>query len=1694
MMRNRLFSTLFVLSLVLVTSAYASTVWDPATNGITPPAVGNWNVAANWTNGLPSVVVDGKAQFFKVGAAECRVTDAQSCVFFVQGDNNVGGVIRVMSGGSITTGTVWSAVGYNNSAHMIVEVGGSLTFGGHMRIGLLSGAAGILDINGGTVNATGDVTLGGTGCTGHVNINGGTLNLDHWDYPGSINDGVIDIRTGSVNIINDGDQSANALNFYNDGKITAFGGDGILNIVYVGGVTTITALPAGETDPPTPNPASFSSVPTAISSTVITMTATEGSDVSGPIEYLFDVTSSDPGAIGSGWQTDNTFTATDLLPSTMYTYTVKMRDYFGTEGTASGGTSATTWSAIMTTIVWNPAGNGITPPATGDWSNPSNWTPSLGPDGNFKAVFNVTNAAEAVVNGSQIFNQLLQGSGGPGGVIRIVDGGSLTSTSAWFSIGQNNTARFIVEEGGVADFAGHAWFGMNDGADAIVEINGGTFTVSGGFGLGYHDSAPSSGIATANIYVNSGSFNMDRFTGGVESIQPGSGIDIREGSFIINGDDTVYVADFVASGKITAYGGTGRVLYDYNATNPGKTTIRGLEGVEGDIDEDYDVDIDDMSMFVQEWLGGLPIEGAVAYWRLDETAGAVAVDASGNGYDGTLMNMDDNDWVAGVNGNGLNFDGADDYVTTGSLFAGMAGTDLTISAWVKALAVNPATQFIISINTSTGDNRLLCGTQPGSDTFSLGDTAWHDTATTVIDNTWHHIAYVLDDSADTITVYVDGSEALSFASTVSVAADDILSLGQEYDPGMTTGDFYKGQLDDVRVYGRALGAAEIARLDSDCSCGANFAGAGDCMVDLQDYAVLASNWLEGYSTYWHVAETVYPTDDYVITPHWAEDFGIVGDGVTDVTDAIQTALVSIGNLGGGALYLPAGNYKVSGNLTVPSRVTLRGDWQKPVPGSPIVGTIIQAYAGRGDVDAVPFIELSGSSGVRDIAIWYPEQDPTDIQPYPPTLHGGGVTLENVTLVNPYFGFTTYLDGTTACPFVRGVYGTPLYMGTEYDRLADIGRIETVHFSPDFWAGSGLPGAPTAGEHEDWIYNNGTGMLVRRIDWSYSCYVTVEGYSIGLALRPTRWSEDSSTPNGQSYGFELIGCKTGIYIEQSAGAGYQFTRFNIDGAETGVYLGPVTAATNMFHTCTINASGDAVFSEGSAKVMMMSCDIEQGTLDFDGGYLSVINSNFTSTTTNHIEVGSGVYGASILGNSFSGGARIVDSTTYPVHIDHTALAVDPLPAYDYKKPATVYKPAKADLFVVTKSPYNAQGDGVTDDTAAFQTALAAADANGGGTVFVPGGNYRLDGNLIIPTGVELRGVFDVAHGTSVKGSLLNVYGGRGDANGTPFIQIEPNAGIKGLTFHYPEQIYDEFDNDPVTGMYGMEPYPFLIRGLGSDVYVLNIAATIPYQILDLATYRCDRHYIDYVKTTALKTGIHVGNGSTDGQIHNCQFNPSLYTHQGGYYESIPYNTSDNIHKILWRDSTAYLFGNVSGEVLHENFVFGGMKGMHLIEEGGFGPSGYCMGMGVDACTNALQIDNIGAGGLDMINSQIVTTDSISGRYLEVGDPFDDTFRMFCSSAWGGEQYAAVIKGGDVRLQLFHVNREPTGGAFMVNNDASLQNLGGSFTDKLEAGQLFLTIDSTATAEFIGNVINVVGDTDMPDDTEPNITATGNLRVQ
>ena len=86
-----------------------------------------------------------------------------------------------------------------------------------------------------------------------------------------------------------------------------------------------------------------------------------------------------------------------------------------------------------------------------------------------------------------------------------------------------------------------------------------------------------------------------------------------------------------------------------------------------------------------------------------------------------------------------------------------------------------------------------------------------------------------------------------------------------------------------------------------------------------------------------------------------------------------------------------------------------------------------------------------------------------------------------------------------------------------------------------------------------------------------------------------------------------------------------------------------------------------------------------------------------------------------------------------------------------------------------SDFGARGDGKTDDTAAFQSALSAATEQGGKIVVAPAGEYRLNGTLTVPAGVTLEGGWRGPHTSQLsRGTTLLAYAGRDHEEGDPLI--------------------------------------------------------------------------------------------------------------------------------------------------------------------------------------------------------------------------------------------------------------------------------------------------------------------------------------
>lgn len=211
-----------------------------------------------------------------------------------------------------------------------------------------------------------------------------------------------------------------------------------------------------------------------------------------------------------------------------------------------------------------------------DWNKATNWTAGIPGVTDPKGVFSGNSALECrVTDTPPIVQDIAIGDNGsviPGvNVVRVMNGGTLKATGGWTGVSYNTPGKLIVEEGGLCDFAGHLWISVSNTVDSHGDlvINGGTVQNGGSFNVGC-------ALAPGTVSISKGGV-LDMNRGEAVFIQPGSVMDIGFGTFVIGGDRTASCATYVGDGRLKGFGGAGTVVYDYNVSNSGKTTVKATD-------------------------------------------------------------------------------------------------------------------------------------------------------------------------------------------------------------------------------------------------------------------------------------------------------------------------------------------------------------------------------------------------------------------------------------------------------------------------------------------------------------------------------------------------------------------------------------------------------------------------------------------------------------------------------------------------------------------------------------------------------------------------------------------------------------------------------------------------------------------------------------------------------------------------------------------------------------------------------------------------------------------------------------------------------------------------------------------------------------------------------------------------------------
>jgi hypothetical protein len=218
--------------------------------------------------------------------------------------------------------------------------------------------------------------------------------------------------------------------------------------------------------------------------------------------------------------------------------------------------------------------------------------------------------------------------------------------------------------------------------------------------------------------------------------------------------------------------------------------------------------------------------GPALYWKFDESSGTTAADASGNGFSGTYV-------------------GSSGTPATSSLLPPVRFPDPASRAFTAAnhqavrlapapAAIKPANNLTISLWYRTMTLDFGHANNPkASEALSQGDNYFIRIRTTDIaftrrsasgyivcfatipsnhlDDNWHHVAAVL--SAAGAKVYVDGVERCSAAGdNLIYDKGPDLYVGRHGGTADSSDWDFDGNLDDIRIYTRALPPAEVAAI------------------------------------------------------------------------------------------------------------------------------------------------------------------------------------------------------------------------------------------------------------------------------------------------------------------------------------------------------------------------------------------------------------------------------------------------------------------------------------------------------------------------------------------------------------------------------------------------------------------------------------------------------------------------------------------------------------------------------------------------------------------------------------------------------------------------------------------------------------------------------------------------------------------
>jgi hypothetical protein len=348
----------------------------------------------------------------------------------------------------------------------------------------------------------------------------------------------------------------------------------------------------------------------------------------------------------------------------------------------------------------------------------------------------------------------------------------------------------------------------------------------------------------------------------------------------------------------------------------------------------------------------------IGYWKLEDT-GATATDSSGNSNTGTLNSVTTNQtpgpFSCATSHADMSFNGSSSYINTATTFNNP--NTFTVAAMFKTSVSGVITSF--GYDSSHWDRTIYVGTD-GKLYAGIynGTQQLINSSSTVNDNNWHLAVMTLSGSG--LFLYLDGNLAAFNASytTGENITGGTWQIGRSFGTAGWTNisQYYSGNIGEVAIIPSALNSTNVTTL---YNAFYNYSSGG---IKISSTAYTGSISLVPASLNSTNYTLTVPTDNgtlcdssgncNAIAPKTTTKIVAMGtatgcSGTSPVTSSdpngadytstsctsanttIQTAINSLPS-NGGSVYIEDGTYIISGTISVPANVTLKGAGESTV--------------------------------------------------------------------------------------------------------------------------------------------------------------------------------------------------------------------------------------------------------------------------------------------------------------------------------------------------------------------------------------------------------------------------------------------------------------------------------------------------------------------------------------------------------------------------------------------------------------------------------------------------------------------------------------------------------------------------------------------------------------------------------------------